>query len=81
MARWWWGLQKSRHRYDFLMNIIVTDVVTGLRFIAMLKHHIMNVFSFQEVQNMNDEIQNMEDVEVFFKRANSTEVILWVLYM
>ena len=63
------------------MNIIVTDVVTGLRFIAMLKQHIMNVFSFQEVQNMNDEIQNMEDVEVFFERANSTEVTLWVLYM
>ena len=63
------------------MNIIVTDVVTGLRFIAMLKQHIMNVFSFQEVQNMNDEIQNMEDVEVFFERANSTEVTLWVLYV
>ena len=62
------------------MDIIVTDVVTGLRFIAMLKQHIMNVFSFQEVQNMNDEIQNM-DVEVFFERANSTEVTLWVLYM
>ena len=30
---------------------------------------------------MNDEIQNMEDVEVFFERANSTEVTLWVLYM
>ena len=41
----------------------------------------MNVFSFQEVQNMNDEIQNMEDVEVFFERANSTEVTLWVLYV
>ena len=63
------------------MNIIVTDVVTGLRFIAMLKQHIMNVFSFQEVQNMNDEIQNMEDVEVFFERANNTEVTLWVLYV
>ena len=62
------------------MNIIVTDVVTGLRFIAMLNHHIMNVFSFQEVHNMNgDEIQNMEDVDVFFERASSTEVILWVL--
>ena len=63
------------------MDIIVTDVVTCLKFIAMLKHHIINVFSFQEVQNMNDEIQNMEDVEVFFERANSTEVTLWVLYM
>ena len=61
------------------MNIIVTDLVTGLRFIAVLKQHIMNVSPFQEVQNMNDEIQNMEDVDVFFERASSTEVILWVL--
>ena len=29
---------------------------------------------------MNDEIQNM-DVEVFFERANNTEVTLWVLYV
>ena len=27
----------------------------------------------------DDEIQNMEDVDVFFERASSTEVILWVL--
>ena len=26
-----------------LMNIIVTDVITSLRFIAVLKQHIMNV--------------------------------------
>ena len=26
-----------------LMNIIVTDVITGFRFIAVLKQHIMNV--------------------------------------
>ena len=29
---------------------------------------------------MNDEIQNM-DVEVFFERANNTEVTLWLLYV
>ena len=27
----------------------------------------------------DDEIQNMEDVDDFFERASSTEVILWVL--